>query len=109
MTWTIILEHLFIVLAASILSIAIGLPLGIWAYVSPRARGVILRVVDLLQTIPSLALLGIIMVVLDPGKLTVIIGITLYATVPASVVIAAVRISPAICLIMLPVIGIQVI
>jgi len=82
MTWTIILEHLFIVLAASILSIAIGLPLGIWAYVSPRARGVILRVVDLLQTIPSLALLGIIMVVLDPGKLTVILGITLYSLLP---------------------------
>jgi osmoprotectant transport system permease protein len=82
MTWTVILEHLFIVLAASILSIAIGLPLGIWAYVSPRARGVILRVVDLLQTIPSLALLGIIMVVLDPGKLTVILGITLYSLLP---------------------------
>ena len=34
MTWSLICEHLFIVLAASILSIAIGLPLGIWAYVS---------------------------------------------------------------------------
>ncbi len=82
MSWSLILEHLFIVLAASILSIAAGLPLGIWAYVSPKARAVILRVVDLLQTIPSLALLGIIMVFLDPGKLTVIIGITLYSLLP---------------------------
>ena len=82
MTWSLILEHLFIVLAASILSIAMGLPLGILAYVYPRARAVILRVVDLLQTIPSLALLGIIMVVLDPGKLTVILGITLYSLLP---------------------------
>ena len=82
MSWSLVLEHLFIVLAAGILSIAVGLPLGIWAYVSPRARGVILRIVDLLQTIPSLALLGIIMVVLDPGKLTVIIGITLYSLLP---------------------------
>ena len=49
----------------------------------PRGRpAAILRVVDLLQTIPSLALLGIIMVVLDPGKLTVIIGITLYSLLP---------------------------
>ena len=68
MTWSLIFEHLFIVLAASLLSIAAGLPLGIWAYVSRTARPVILRVVDLLQTIPSLALLGIIMVVLDPGR-----------------------------------------
>lgn len=82
MSWSLVFEHLFIVLAAGILSIAVGLPLGIWAYVSPKARGVILRVVDLLQTIPSLALLGIIMVVLDPGKLTVIIGITLYSLLP---------------------------
>lgn len=82
MSWSLVFEHLFIVLAAAILSIAAGLPLGIWAYVSPRTRGVILHVVDLLQTIPSLALLGIIMVVLDPGKLTVIIGITLYSLLP---------------------------
>ena len=82
MTWSLICEHLFIVLAASLLSIAIGLPLGIWAYVSKTARSVILRAVDLLQTIPSLALLGIIMVFLDPGKLTVIIGITLYSLLP---------------------------
>ena len=82
MTWSLICEHLFIVLAASILSIAIGLPLGIWAYVSKTARPAILRAVDLLQTIPSLALLGIIMVFLDPGKLTVIIGITLYSLLP---------------------------
>ena len=82
MSWDVVFEHLFIVLAASLLSIAVGLPLGIWAYVSRRARPVILRIVDLLQTIPSLALLGIIMVVLDPGKLTVIIGITLYSLLP---------------------------
>ena len=82
MSWDVIFEHLFIVLAASLLSIAVGLPLGIWAYVSRRIRPVILRIVDLLQTIPSLALLGIIMVVLDPGKLTVIIGITLYSLLP---------------------------
>ena len=82
MTWSLICEHLFLVLAASILSIAIGLPLGIWAYVSKTARPAILRAVDLLQTIPSLALLGIIMVFLDPGKLTVIIGITLYSLLP---------------------------
>ncbi len=81
MSWDVIFQHLFIVLAASLLSIAVGLPLGIWAYVS-KIRPVILRIVDLLQTIPSLAFLGLIMVVLDPGKLTVIIGITLYSLLP---------------------------
>lgn len=82
MSWSLIWEHLFIVLAASALSIVAGVPLGILAYVFPKARGVILRVVDLLQTIPALALLGIIMVFLGAGKLTVIIGITLYSLLP---------------------------
>ena len=40
MSWDLIFQHLFIVLAASLLSIAVGLPLGIWAYVSKvRLRG----------------------------------------------------------------------
>lgn len=82
MSFSIVLEHLFIVLAASLLSVAVGLPLGIWAYISTKARAVILRVADLLQTIPSLALLGIIMLFLNPGKLTVVVGITLYSLLP---------------------------
>ena len=82
MSWSLVLEHLFIVLAASILSVCIGLPLGILAYVFPKARKAILRVVDLLQTIPALALLGIIMVFIGAGKPTVITGITLYSLLP---------------------------
>ena len=82
MSWNLVLEHLFIVLAASLLSVLIGVPLGIWAYVSSKTRPVILRIVDLLQTIPSLALLGIIMVFLGAGKITVITGITLYSLLP---------------------------
>ena len=82
MTWALVCEHLFIVLASCILSIAAGLPLGIFAYTCPKARAVILRAVDLLQTIPSLALLGIIMVFLGAGKATVITGITLYSLLP---------------------------
>ena len=82
MSWALVWQHLFIVLAASVLSILVGLPLGVLSYMYPKARSIILRIVDLLQTIPSLALLGIIMVFLGAGKLTVIIGITLYSLLP---------------------------
>lgn len=82
MTWNLIWEHLFIVLAAGILSIGVGLPLGTLAYLHPKARAVILRTVDILQTIPALALLGIIMVFAGAGKTTVIVGITLYSLLP---------------------------
>lgn len=82
MSIALIFEHLYIVLAAAVLSIAVGLPLGFAAYLYPKARGVILRIVDLFQTVPSLALLGIIMVFLGAGKVTVIVGITLYSLLP---------------------------
>ncbi len=82
MTINLVLEHLFIVLSASILAVLIGLPLGILAYTFPKIRPVILRIVDLLQTIPALALLGIIMVFMGAGKPTVIVGITLYSLLP---------------------------
>ena len=82
MTWELVWEHLFIVLSSAVLSIAAGLPLGILAYAFPKARGFILRAVDILQTIPTLALLGMIMVFAGAGKTTVIIGITLYSLLP---------------------------
>ena len=75
MTMRMILEHVSLVFAASLLAVAVGLPLGVAAYVAPRARNAILRLSDLLQTIPALALLGMIMVVAGAGKKTVIIGL----------------------------------
>lgn len=82
MSWELAAQHLYIVLASSLASVLVGLPLGVLAYLYPKARPVILWIADLLQTIPSLALLGIIMVLAGPGRLTVIIGITLYSLLP---------------------------
>ena len=82
MSWELVIEHLYMVLAACVLSIIIGIPLGIIAYIYPKTKGIILRVVDILQTIPALALLGIIMVFVGAGKTTVIWGITLYSLLP---------------------------
>lgn len=82
MSWDLIFEHLFIVISAGILSVIFGLALGIVAYLFPKIKPAVLWAVDLLQTIPSLALLGILMVLLSPGKLIVILGITLYSLLP---------------------------
>ena len=47
MTWSMIFEHLYIVLAACLLSILIGVPMGLLAYLYPKARTPILRTVDM--------------------------------------------------------------
>ena len=82
MTFNLIVEHMFLVLASITLSILLGIPLGICSYMVPKSKQLILRIVDILQTIPALALLGLIMILAGPGKLTVVIGITLYSLLP---------------------------
>ena len=82
MTFPMIWSHLLIVLSALVIAVAVGVPLGLLSYLFPRLGKVILRVVDLIQTTPALALLGIIMIFLDPGKPTVMVGLALYSLLP---------------------------
>lgn len=82
MSIAMITDHLSLVLSALILAIAAGIPLGLLACLSPRAGKVLLWVVDLIQTIPALALLGIIMVITGPGSPTAVIGLALYSLLP---------------------------
>ena len=82
MSLTVLWEHIFIVLCSVAMAVAMGIPLGIWCYLCPRAKKAIMWIVDVLQTIPALALLGIIMVIFGAGKQTVIIGVGLYSLLP---------------------------
>ena len=82
MSMKVILEHLMVVFAALCLTLAVGLPMGILAYFNKTFKSVIFRITDILQTIPSLALLGIIMIFLGGNKLTVIVGLFLYSLLP---------------------------
>jgi osmoprotectant transport system permease protein len=82
MTLDMILNHFYLVAAAVVLTVIVGVPLGVLAYFYQGVRKVILWLVEVLQTIPALALLGIIMVFLGAGKATVIIGLLLYSLLP---------------------------
>ena len=82
MSISMIWDHLSLVLSALVLSIAAGVPLGLLAYLAPRAGKAILWVVDLIQTVPALALLGLIMVIMDPGSPTAMVGLALYSLLP---------------------------
>jgi len=82
MTVNMITEHLFMVFISVFLTVCAGIPLGICAYFYKPVRKIILSVVEILQTVPALALLGIIMVFFGAGKPTVIIGLLLYSLLP---------------------------
>ena len=99
MTLSMVMEHLSMVVFAIVIAILIGVPLGLLCYLSRAARGVVLRVVDLIQTTPALALLGIIMVTpLGAGKPTVILGLALYSLLPIvrNVTLGLSQVSPAV-------------
>jgi len=76
-------EHLVLVFAALGLSVAVGLPLGIWAARAPRAAGLILGTVGVLQTVPALALLAFLIAAFDRiGTLPAIAALFLYGLLP---------------------------
>lgn len=82
MTINMVLDHLFVVLVSIILTVLVGVPLGVCAYFFKPLRRVVLGVIEILQTIPAMALLGMIMVLLGAGKVTVVIGLLLYSLLP---------------------------
>ncbi len=70
MTLSMVMEHLSMVVFAIVIAILIGVPLGLLCYLSRAARGVVLRVVDLIQTTPALALLGTVLLLLRCAALS---------------------------------------
>ena len=82
MTMERVLQHLYLVGMAAGFTIISGLVLGILAYLYKPMRPVVLWTVDILQTIPVLALLGVLSIVAGSSSTTVIIGIVLYSLLP---------------------------
>ncbi len=82
MPWDRVWEHFTLILTALGFIIVIGIFLGILSYLYPKLSRPILTIVDILQTIPSLATLGIIMIFMGGNRKTVIVGIVLYSLLP---------------------------
>ena len=78
-------QHVVIVVVAVLIAVAIGVPLGVWAARRARAGGAALRVVDAIQTIPSLALFGFLIPIPFIGGIgmrTAIVALILYSLLP---------------------------
>lgn len=78
-------EHLFLVVVSIGIAIAIGVPVGIALSKRETYRGPVLGVVNVLQTIPSLALFGLLIPVPllgGVGARTAIVALVAYALLP---------------------------
>ena len=78
-------EHIVIVAIAMIVATAAGIPLGILCVRRIRLGKVTLRIIDIIQTIPSLALFGFLIPVPFIGGIgirTAIVALILYSLLP---------------------------
>ena len=79
LTW----QHLLLVFGSLVVAVLVGVPLGIAAWRWPRSAGVVMGVVSVLQTVPSLALLAFLIAVVGSiGLLPALIALFLYALLP---------------------------
>ena len=81
--WLESMQTLALMLAAVGLSLAIGVPLGIWAGLSDRVHRVITPVLDAMQIIPAFAYLMPIVILFSVGPGAAVITTMIYAIPPA--------------------------
>lgn len=78
LTW----GHIVMVLCGMGLALLVGIPLGIISARNERLASIILATANIIQVIPSLALLAILMIVLGLGFKTIVVGLFLYSLLP---------------------------
>jgi osmoprotectant transport system permease protein len=77
------MQHLGLVAAAVALAVLAGVPLALWAAEHAGARTLLLGATGLLQTVPSLALLAVLISLLGRiGTAPALLALTLYALLP---------------------------
>jgi osmoprotectant transport system permease protein len=76
------LQHLFLVAVSLSAAIIISIPLGIWAFKNEKVGKIILGIVGIIQTIPSLALLVFMIPLLGIGSAPAILALFLYSLLP---------------------------
>lgn len=86
MNWAEILskagEHLYLSFVALFIACLIAIPVGIYFANHDRLATAAIRVVQVIQTIPSLALLGFMVPIFGIGTLPAIIALILYSLLP---------------------------
>lgn len=75
-------DHILMVLYGIILAVLVGVPLGIICAKKEKLAPLILSFANIIQIIPSLALLAILMLYFGLGFTTVVVGLFLYSLLP---------------------------
>lgn len=80
--WDDTMRTMSIITVCTLLSIAIGIPTGIWMARSDRARSIITPILDIMQTMPAFVYLIPVVMLLGIGKVPGVIAVVIYAIPP---------------------------
>ena len=79
---TTVFEHIQISFIALLIAALIGVPLGILLTKTKKLSEIVMNIAAILQTIPSLALLGLMIPLFGIGKVPAVIALVVYALLP---------------------------
>ncbi|CAM3508458.1 MULTISPECIES: ABC transporter permease/substrate-binding protein [Saccharibacillus] len=80
--WTTLGEHITLSFISLLIAALISVPLGLMLARRPRGAEGIIGVTAVLQTIPSLALLGLMIPLLGIGRVPAVVALVIYALLP---------------------------
>ena len=75
-------DHIMLALSAIAMSLIIGLLLGIWISEQPKIAPAVMGVCNVMYTVPSISLLGILIPFTGIGNKTAVIALTIYGIMP---------------------------
>lgn len=75
-------QHVLLVFASVSLAIVVAVPLGVLATRNERAKGLILGLGNVAQTVPTLAIIALVFPLLGIGFLPAFVGLFAYAVLP---------------------------
>ena len=79
---SLLLEHIELTLLSVFVSVMIGIPIGILISYIKRLGKPIIGVINVIQAIPSMALLGFMIPILGIGTLPAVVMVVLYSLLP---------------------------
>ncbi|NGZ75026.1 ABC transporter permease/substrate-binding protein [Saccharibacillus alkalitolerans] len=80
--WTTLGEHIALSFVSLLIAALIAVPLGLLLARNPRGAEGVIGVTAVLQTIPSLALLGLMIPLLGIGRVPAVVALVIYALLP---------------------------
>ena len=80
--WEDTMSTMALISVATILCIAIGIPLGVWMARSDRVQALVMPILDVMQTIPIFVYLLPVLMLLGIGKVPGLIAVCVYAMPP---------------------------